>query len=99
MGPYNSRQAQKKTLFSAETWHFLAIFGRKLIFFVLAALQHPIGWSIRLELVRHPENRVWGPKTHDTGQNKPVFGQKLAFFGHFGVKTDFSLCWRPCNTR
>ena len=32
----------KKTLFSAKNWQFLAIFGRKLFFFVLTALQPPI---------------------------------------------------------
>ena len=43
--------------------------------------------------VQHRTKYIMNTKT------KTVFGQTLAILGHFWAKTDFVLCWWPCNPR
>ena len=65
--------------FPAKFGIFWSFFGPKLILFVLAALQYPIGCSNTIpnmfQRVRHPQNRVWGPTTHNPGQKNTTFGK------------------------
>ena len=60
---------------------------------MLAARQHPIGCSNIIpntfQWVRHPQNTVWGPTTHNPGQINTIFGEQLEMFGRFCAKTDF----------
>ena len=71
----------------------LAIFGRKLIFFVLAALQSPICCcntpTNTFQWVLPRPRRSSVTKCIMNTKKNTVFGTKLAIHGHFWGKTDF----------
>ena len=57
---------------------------------MLAALKPLVICSSTLQntflLVQHPKKRVWGRTTDHSGPKNPVFGYKMAFFGHLWAK-------------
>ena len=87
-------------ILSAKNWQFLAIVGRKLIFFCAGGPATPdilpqynckhvsVGPSPTTAVVNDPTNRLC-----------ILSAKNWQFMAIFGRKLIFVLCWRPCNPR
>ena len=67
-----------KTLFWAKKWLFVAIFGQKMCFFVMAALKPLIICSkpckTHFSEFSNLQNMVWDPTTDHSGPKNTVLG-------------------------
>ena len=93
MRPYNSRPRPRKHYFRQQIGNFWPFFGRKLFFFLLAALQAPIcccnTTANTFQWVRPRPRRSSITKCIMNTKENTVFGKTLAIHGHFGAKTVF----------
>ena len=90
----------RSCILSAKSWQFMAIFGRKLIFFfALAALQPPICCSNTtantFQWVRPRPRR----SSMILQNSRAFFRQNIGNFWPLLGELIFFLCWRPCNPR